>query len=52
MPTVKSKLKEALLKARDRASMELRRDPTNLTACHYYDDIQGLIEVCEERKRY
>lgn len=52
MPTVKSKLKEALDEELQKASMELRKDPSNLTACHYYDAIKRLINVCEERKRY
>ena len=52
MPTVNSKLKTALNEELQKASMELRKDPNNLTACHYYDSIKRLISVCEERKRY
>lgn len=52
MATLKSKLKDALHEELNKASMELRKDPSNLTACHYYDSIKRLIDVCEERKRY
>lgn len=52
MPTVESKLKRALYEELNKASLELRKDPSNLIACHYYDSIKRLIDVCEERKRY
>ena len=52
MPTVNSKLKTALYEERNKAVLELRKDPSNLTACHYYDAIERLIKVCEDRKRY
>ena len=52
MPTVTSKLKVALSEELNKATMELRKDPSSLTACHYYDSIKRLIDICEERKRY
>lgn len=52
MPTVKSKLKDALNEELQKATLEVRKEPSNLSACHYYDAIQRLIAVCEERKRY
>ena len=52
MPTVESKLKRALFEELNKASLEIRKDPRNLTACHYYDSIKRLIDVCEARNRY
>ena len=52
MPTIVSKLKTALYEELNKASLELRKDPSSLTACHYYDSINRLIAICEERKRY
>ena len=52
MPTVKSKLKTALYEELNKASLELRKDPSNLTACHYYDSMKRIIDICEERNRY
>ena len=52
MPTVESKLKKALYEELNKASLDLRKNPQDLTACHYYDSIKRLINVCEERKRY
>ena len=52
MPTVVSKLKVALHEELNKASLELRKHPSSLTACHYYDSIKRLIDICEDRKRY
>ena len=52
MPKVRSELKVAMHEELNKATMELRKDPSNLTACHYYDSIKRLMDICEERKRY
>lgn len=52
MPKVRSALKVALHEELNKASLELRKDPSNLTACHYYDSIKRIIDICEERNRY
>ena len=44
MPTVVSKLKSALHEELNKASLEIRKDPSSLTACHYYDSIKRLID--------
>ena len=50
MPKVRSELKIAIHEELNKASLELRKDPSNLTACHYYDSINRLMKICEERK--
>ena len=52
MPKVRSVLKVTLYEELNKASLELRKDPSNLTACHYYDSIKRIIDICEERNRY
>lgn len=52
MATVKSKLKEALLEERNTASMQLRKNPSNIAIAYWFDSIERIIKICEDRKRY
>lgn len=56
MPTLKSKLKEALDSELKKATDTLLRYPQNSdgikVALEYVNAIKRLIAVCEERKRY
>lgn len=52
MPTVRSKLKDALDEALKEANDCLLRFPQEHTALKYVNGIRKLQQVCEERKRY
>ncbi len=52
MPTLKSKLKEALIEERNRASMCMRQNPNSEVAREWFDSINRIIDVCDQRKRY
>lgn len=52
MPTLKSKLKDALEEALKDASDCMLRFPQERSAVQYATTIHKLIKVCEDRKRY
>lgn len=52
MPTVRSKLKDALDEALKDATETLLHYPDEKSALKYVNAIHKLIDVCEERKRY
>lgn len=52
MPTVRSKLKDALDEALKEATDILLRYPEEKSALKYVNAIHKLIKVCEDRKRY
>lgn len=52
MPTLKSKLKDALNKALQDANECMLRFPEERSAHNYASSIHELIKVCEDRKRY
>lgn len=52
MPTVRSKLKDALEEALKESSECLLRFPHEESAVKYANMIHKLIEVCESRNRY
>ena len=52
MPTLKSKLKEALEEALKDANDCLLQYPHEQTALKYVNAIRKLQRVCEERNRY
>ena len=52
MPTVKSKIKEALEEALKDASDCMLKFPEERSAIRYANTIHKLIDICEERKRY
>lgn len=52
MPTVKSKLKEALYEELNNASVQLRKNPNDPIAQKYYDSVKRLVDICEARNRY
>lgn len=52
MPTVRSKLKDALDQCLKEATENLLHYPEEKSALNYVNAIHKLIDVCEERKRY
>lgn len=52
MPTLKSKLKEALEEALKDASECMLKFPEERSAIKYASSIHKLIKVCEDRNRY
>lgn len=52
MPTVRSKLKDALDEALKNATDTLLKYPDEKSALKFVNTIHKLIDVCEERKRY
>ena len=52
MPTVRSKLKDALEQALKDANECMLRFPEERSAIKYATSIHELIKVCEDRKRY
>lgn len=52
MPTLKSKLKAILFEERNRVALKMRQRPQDDVIADWFDSLNRIIDVCDQRKRY